>query len=483
MTNQKSFFVMVSIILVFSFAVISCPNVMTNNNSPQTTTPDNKNTGPQTVSYSSGGYELIITEKAARTVLRAVYSPKSGDSYILKIGGIIKSSGTVSVEDTGVFTFTPSSGKPVFTAELEFGSLSHMTQITLDDNTTITLPDLIDKNYMGGIASTTPIDTGTTIAGLAYTDTEEGSGFFSWSHYHLSVTYEQALAALKAAWGEPDETTDCSIYDNGEVANAARTNGGVLFEVTDYDYRLAVWVEMTIGGVTTGDWSTVLWHKQAPSAFRTAPQDTGIAIDDIAYSQKDEDNGSSVHYLLSVTYEQALAALESNWGEPDATDCPLYQDEGEAVNEAKANGGVLFEVSDYDYRLGVWVEMTIDEVTTGDWSTVLWNKQGPSVPRTVPQDTGTAIGDIAYSQKDEDNGLFPWSYKNYLLSISYEEALPILIELWGNPMTGWSLLNGSTLSDQAYQNNGVIFEDTLWDYRLCRVLDERWEAVGWGKME
>jgi hypothetical protein len=67
------------------------------------------------------------------------------------------------------------------------------------------------------------------------------------------------------------------------------------------------------------------------------------------------------------------------------------------------------------------------------------------------------------------------------LSISYEEALSVLIALWGNPMTGWSLQTGSTLSDQAYQNNGVIFEDTTWDYRLVRVLDGRWEAVGWNK--
>jgi hypothetical protein len=67
------------------------------------------------------------------------------------------------------------------------------------------------------------------------------------------------------------------------------------------------------------------------------------------------------------------------------------------------------------------------------------------------------------------------------LTISYDEALSILTAHFGEPMTGWSLQNGSTLANEAYQNDGVIFEDTLWDYRLCRVVNERWEAVGWNK--
>jgi hypothetical protein len=79
-----------------------------------------------------------------------------------------------------------------------------------------------------------------------------------------------------------------------------------------------------------------------------------------------------------------------------------------------------------------------------------------------------------------DSDTWTWDVKHYRLTISYEDALANLTALWGNPTSGWSLQSRTTLSDEA-QNNGVIFEDTLDDYRLCRVVNGIWEAVGWEK--
>jgi hypothetical protein len=353
MTNRGLFTGM--LVLVFGMVVMGC---------------DSSPAIPRTASYISGDYELIITENTARMASRAEYSPQPGDTYFLKIGGAIKSSGTVSVSGS-TFTFPPSSGKPPFTATFEYGALANLSAVTLNDGTVVTLPDYMTVgNYSGGIASTAPVDTGTKIAGNAYSDKEQDSGTWTWSykHYLLSVTYENALSTLTALWGSPDETTDCSIQNgNGEAAARARQIGGTLFEVTDYDYRLGIWTEIIVGGKITGAWAAVIWHKA---------------------------------------------------------------------------GG-----------------------------------------RTEPTETGTTIGGCKYSQKDGDSGSDPWEYTNYILSVSYDQALATLIALWGDPVAGWSLQNGAAKSELARTNNGVIFEDTAWDYRLCRVVDGRWKAVGWNRAQ
>jgi hypothetical protein len=303
-------------------------------------------------------------------ISRAAYTPQSGDTYVLKIGGVIKSSGTVSVSGS-TFTFNPSSGKPSFTATFEYGAMVNIDTITLDDNTTVTLPDMIVSDYEGGYASTIAEEntSGKTIAGCAYSEKAADSGTFIWSykHYLLTVSYADALSTLKTAWGDPDQTTDCSLQ-NGDstVAVAAAQNGGVLFEVTDYDYRLAVWAELTVGATTTSGWSTVVWSK----------------------------------------------------------------------NDV----------------------------------------------RTELTDTGTDIGGCGYSQKDADSGSDPWSCKHYLLSISYDAALSILKGLWGPPRAGVLMYyGGSTLSNQAFQNDGVLFEDDPWYYRLCRVVNGQSQVVAWPK--
>jgi hypothetical protein len=389
MMNNKIWLGVLVIIMIFGL-LIGCDTGTNGLSNQQDTSDDGSGDGsgggssggsgggqkssPQTAIYARDNYELIISEKVMKNISRAGYVPQSGDTYILKIGGVEKSSGTVSVAGSD-FTFTPLSGKPSFTATFEYGALRDIGQVTLDDNTKVTLPNLIDQNNTSGNASTPAEDTETTIAGCAYSNKVQESGTFIWSyeHYLLTVPYEQALSALKKSWGEPDETTEknnCSILNgSGEAAAEARQNGGVLFEVTNYDYRLAVWAEVTVGGTTTGAWSVAIWHR-------------------------DEE-------------------------------------------------------------------------------------------RTEPQDTETTIGELAYSQKDGDSGSTQWSSTHYLLSIPYDEALSIFEKLWGPPLSGLFLYRGSTLSNQASQSNGVIFEDVTmtWggDYRLCRFVNGQWEVVSWYK--
>ena len=91
-------------------------------------------------------------------------------------------------------------------------------------------------------------------------------------------------------------------------------------------------------------------------------------------------------------------------------------------------------------------------------------------------ETNLTIGGCAYIDKETGNG-----YKHYLLSITYNEALAILKQSLGDPMPGYSLRQNSGLANQAWNNDRVIFEETEQDYRLCRRVSERWEAVGWSK--
>jgi hypothetical protein len=65
------------------------------------------------------------------------FTPKDGDTYTLyvMVGGTWQkqSSGTVTANESGSFSFTPSSGKPAFTASLEGSTLAVTSTITLDN--------------------------------------------------------------------------------------------------------------------------------------------------------------------------------------------------------------------------------------------------------------------------------------------------------------------------------------------------------------
>jgi hypothetical protein len=333
MVRQRIFRALVGILLVFTFTVISCPNGLIDTDTGDDRTKlgdedkdkDKDPITPQTLHFIYQSYELIITEDvSAKTVSMARYALKSGDSYEIKIGGAIKSSGTVSIEEGGVVTFSPSSGKPSFTAIIGNGIISGIGEITLDDDTKITIPALTGEGYTGGMAYTEAVITETTVAGIQYTETDETGGTNNWVDYEylLSMPYDDALTILKTTWGNPDEimnTMDIGVI-NVELVNTAKSDGNALFKMVGLShYGLATWVEFVLEGVPMGGWSTAIWYKQYG---REIPLDTESTIGGLEYIQKDEASGSfswdNTHYLLSVSFEEALDVLTELWGIPSS---------------------------------------------------------------------------------------------------------------------------------------------------------------------
>jgi hypothetical protein len=455
MENKKIVWGTLAMALVFSLLVIGCPNE----------TPETPNNGAIDTGTTIAGCEYSGMEEDSGTWEWSYKHYLLSVSYEEALSALKEKWG----ESSGAYLYHSSD-----LAESARETDGVIFEINDDDYPDYRLVEWDQtKDAWYGVSwskregRTEPQDTGTTIADLAYSEKDQDSGVRNWSykHYLLSATYETALSALKEKWGESPGWA--SLQHSSELAEEVRQTAGVIFEISggDYpNYRLIEWDE------ATERWSGVSWSKQEGM---TEPQDTGTTIADLAYTQKAEDSGSTPwsyeHHLLSANYETALSALKAKWGEPDY-DTSLSRD-SEVAESARQNGGVLFEISAYDYRLLEWDE------TKKEWSGVAWRKQA----RIIADETDSTIAGFAYSEKDEDSGSDPWSYKNYLLTISYEEALSILTAHFGEPMTGWSLQNGSTLADEAYQNNGVIFEETSSNYRLCRVVNGRWEAVGWNK--
>jgi hypothetical protein len=166
------------------------------------------------------------------------------------------------------------------------------------------------------------------------------------------------------------------------------------------------------------------------------------------------------------------------------------------------NGGVLFEVNSAqaigdstasysDYRLAEWVTITVGGMTTGSWRTAIWSTDSSA----APAESGTSIkvnstDVLTFTNK----GTFTMeaiqrTWKNYILSISYDTALTTLRALWGDPSSGWSIIGGGTNTDNARNNNGVLFQvatfsfssGTYTDYRLVKVVNGVWRGVGWDR--
>ena len=213
------------------------------------------------------------------------------------------------------------------------------------------------------------------------------------------------------------------------------------------------------------------------AAANTPAVDNGTTIAGMPYSDKDNEKGSRdwsrTHYIFSpdvLGYNAALNLLTTAWGNPDETENCSIQSDSNTSNTARQNGCTLLEVNNLDYRLAVWEQ--------NNWKTVIWNNFNDE--RVITDENGKVNGYV-YIDKGIVEGTFQWDTTNYLLSISYAEALSILTALWGQPGNNYGLQARTLLSDQAYDSGGVIFEDTLWDYRLCCAENGKWEVVGWRK--
>ena len=135
------------------------------------------------------------------------------------------------------------------------------------------------------------------------------------------------------------------------------------------------------------------------------------------------------------------------------------------------------EYLEYVIALNYTIEQYVSEATDSMFSQKLryYIIENNIITRlSMIQDTGTTIAGCEYSQKVPQNsgGL------HYLLSISFDEALVILIELYGQPRDGWSIQDDSTLSQST--DDWVILEETPWgDIRLHKNESNVTTTKGW----
>jgi len=112
MKNSTKLFGIIALAAVMTFAMIACSDG--GGGGPR----DSTDLGPQDITYVSydsdnNKYELVITDKADAKAIRAAYTPKNGDKFLLTItniaGDIIgKSEGSITIEakDGSSITFT-----------------------------------------------------------------------------------------------------------------------------------------------------------------------------------------------------------------------------------------------------------------------------------------------------------------------------------------------------------------------------------------
>jgi hypothetical protein len=110
--------------------------------------------GSQSVTYSGGSgveaTELIITKAAAGS--ERAYTPQTGDTYVLKYGGVVVSQGTItSVSDT-TYTFASTSvAGNTFTVTITTTTVTFTTPVPKDDGTgSITPPSLTEQSTGNG---------------------------------------------------------------------------------------------------------------------------------------------------------------------------------------------------------------------------------------------------------------------------------------------------------------------------------------------
>jgi len=317
---------------------------------------------PEVLTFASGEgankVEITITQNLSLS--KAVYAPKNGDTYVIKKGGVVISSGTVTVSETvdsngfitNTFTFKPGTGEDnSFTATYQFGELTFAAPITPDKGgEPVNIPPLKATAYEKGVADSDPKDTGTTIAGIPYSEKVTGSWIMSDTHTYYFIpnwVYEDAKRLLNNRWSVdgPSYETDEGYY-YGATADWAMENEGALFIIftrtittdsgttTDKDYRLAVWVEADISGdegeFTSGSWETAVWDEKTvgnlvPNATPGPGSEGGsIAIGSSPSITYSKNNTSTVgpttitwtSYALEGTYADALKALWKLWGDP-----------------------------------------------------------------------------------------------------------------------------------------------------------------------
>jgi len=364
---------------------------------------------PQELVSTNGEYKIIIKENLSRA-----YKLQDGDLYEIWKGSELISSGYItniasSSEVTTTFTFIPNTTKnpqaQSFDATFQFGVLTIDGPITGADGTTVNLPVFSVPGYEGGVADKDPTDTGSTIAGIAYSNSESQSGTRSWSseHYRITgasgtaMTYKGIKSVLETAWGPANEDTEkgdeCNIGMSTTLSNNMK-KGEVLFEIYIWDdiptggssypsksYRLAEWVTITTGSISTGAWNVAIWYDWNTN-ITTPPSESGAnQIGPLTYAEKDSSSDSYTYdwtnYILDDPYDDALAKLIDFWrSNPSKTFLSIVfiPTTESALTSRKA----VFVKTNYNYSYVTYDVYTLARYKDGTKATremVGWQKQ------------------------------------------------------------------------------------------------------------
>ncbi len=389
MKNSAKLFGIIALAAVMAFAMTSCNNG-TGGGSP----PSGDPTSVKYLSYDGDGnmYELEI--KAAG---KAAYSPKGGDSYTLTItfinGNVVISTGTVksvngsSIElqhsgggdftvtvssDNGVDTiisFTTNTGIPVDGYTEPVQKPAGLTPTKPGNNEeNPQLPDPIGTNELSGktydngfFIISFGADSSYNLSYRRGSEPEEllDTGFYSWNTDQKTVI----LALDKTSQGYGD--FGIGLQSKSEI-KASSIEYLLSLPAGDLQLPQGTTIEQYVDGMIEILFSLATYDYKIESGeiayfgIKITLADTGTAIAGCAYSTKAATEAFGTHYLLSISFDDALAILTAAYGQPD--DMFSLQAHSTLTNGAD---WVILEFTRYkDMRL---IKNESNETTTKGW--------------------------------------------------------------------------------------------------------------------
>jgi hypothetical protein len=280
-------------------------------------------------------------------------------------------------------------------------------------------------------------DSDSAISGCAYSEKVETN---YGTHYLLSITYDAAVSALTEALGAPIDSDSWSLYQGSALS---WTEGAVVLEVNYDNVRLTK---------RENDKSVVTpWRIASTSgALPTA---------------------SGQNELSGKAYDQSVRI------NPIRNQTEFFADGTYTISYPK-NATEL-----YPSESGVYSWNTADKTVTlrSNWNSAIktfyYTVSGDSLTLALLKDSGRDIGGCAYSDKAEttSEGI------HYLLSISYDKAVDILTEQFGEPQDGteWGMQSSSSLSNT--NADWLILELSPYDdIRLVQYVGGKTTVTPWG---
>jgi hypothetical protein len=358
--------VIIALAAVIGFSFITCSN---GGSSSTTGTSTSK-----TVTYSgaSGGtiYTLKITDKNNK----AVYTPKGGDSYELTISGSTKkSTGTVISNTSGTLTLKPSNSETTFTAKVTGDNLTELSgTITYTDNTTTTAPGTLTSKDESKLPEPVRINE---LDMKIYDNGQLGISFGAENSYTLSWGSGNILETGFYSWNTPQkivilEPEKIEIGIGLGLLNKSELREALIEYIPanpgDFYVPPGMTIEEFADLAISLNFSTTTFNYEISSGsityfgIKVALPDTGTTIAGCAYSQKAITKSFGVHYLLSISFDDASVILTSAYGQAMDEGWAMQDDSSLSVNDY-----VILEFTRYkDFRLHKSVSGTS---TTKGW--------------------------------------------------------------------------------------------------------------------